>query len=48
MSIYHPNYQVWDKRLFENDRAGKARYIGRDEWIRRILDARPAYSDRRM
>ena len=39
VSIYHPNYEVWDKRLFEIICAGKARYIGRDEWIRRILDA---------
>lgn len=37
--IYHPNYEVWDRRLFERICAGKARYIGRDEWIRRILDA---------
>jgi hypothetical protein len=37
--IYHPNYEVWDKRLFEIICAGKNRYIGRDEWIRRILDA---------
>jgi hypothetical protein len=39
VKIYHPNYEVWDRRLFEIICAGKARYIGRDEWIRRILDA---------
>ena len=37
--IYHPNYEVWDKRLFEIICAGKARYIGRDVWVQRILDA---------
>ena len=37
--IYHPNYEVWDRRLFEIICAGKNRHIGRDEWIRRILDA---------
>jgi hypothetical protein len=37
--IYHPNYEIWDRRLFETICAGKARYIGRDEWIRRILAA---------
>jgi len=37
--IYHPNYEIWDQRLFEIFCAGKARYIGRDQWIRRILDA---------
>jgi hypothetical protein len=39
VQIYHPNYEVWDKKLFETLCAGKARYIGREEWIRRILDA---------
>ncbi|HYK87303.1 MAG TPA: radical SAM protein, partial [Acidobacteriota bacterium] len=37
--IYHPNYEIWDKRLFDIICAGKARFIGREEWIRRILDA---------
>jgi hypothetical protein len=37
--IYHPNYEIWDRRLFETICACKARYIGRDEWIRRILAA---------
>ena len=39
VQIYHPNYEVWDPRLFEIICAGKSRFIGRDEWIRRILDA---------
>jgi hypothetical protein len=39
VQIYHPNFEIWDKRLFELYCPGKARYIGRDEWIRRILDA---------
>lgn len=37
--IYHPNFEIWDKRLFELYCPGKARHIGRDEWIHRILDA---------
>jgi hypothetical protein len=39
VQVYHPNYEVWDKKLFEVLCAGKARYVGREEWIRRILDA---------
>ncbi len=39
VQVYHPNFEVWDKRLFETYCPGKSRYIGRDEWIRRILDA---------
>ena len=39
VQIYHPNFEIWDKRLFETYCPGKARYVGRDEWIRRILDA---------
>jgi hypothetical protein len=45
--IYHPNYEVWDAALFEKICPGKARTIGRDAWVRRILDAAdvfgPAY-----
>jgi hypothetical protein len=37
--IYHPNYEVWDARLFERICPGKARTIGRDNWLRRILAA---------
>jgi hypothetical protein len=37
--VYHPNYEVWDARLFEAICPGKARVIGRDTWVRRILDA---------
>jgi hypothetical protein len=37
--IYHPNYEVWDPVLFPKICPGKTRYIGRDEWIRRIVDA---------
>jgi hypothetical protein len=39
ISIYHPNYEVWDTRLFELISPGKQRYVGRAEWHRRILDA---------
>jgi len=39
VQIYHPNYEVWDERIFENYCPGKARYIGRDNWNRRILDS---------
>ncbi len=38
-TIYHPNYEVWDQKLFEVICPGKARYIGRTEWIQRILGA---------
>ena len=37
--IYHPNYEVWDPRLFKIICPGKAEHIGQGEWIRRILDA---------
>jgi hypothetical protein len=39
IAIYHPNYEVWDKRLFSLISPGKERYVGREEWHRRILDA---------
>ncbi|MBX7058820.1 MAG: radical SAM protein [Leptospirales bacterium] len=37
--IYHPNYEVWAPHLFEKLCPGKTRFIGRDVWIRRILDS---------
>jgi hypothetical protein len=37
--IYHPNFEIWDRDRFAQICPGKHRYVGRDEWIRRILDA---------
>ncbi len=39
IQIYHPNYEIWDKDLFEKVCPGKSRYVGRDTWIERILQA---------
>jgi hypothetical protein len=41
--IYHPNYEVWDERLFAWLCPGKDGYIGRQTWINRILDAREVF-----
>ncbi|HEX7126742.1 MAG TPA: radical SAM protein [Thermodesulfobacteriota bacterium] len=46
--IYHPNYEVWDRRLFEQLCPGKDRHVGRDEWIRRILDAAELFGPRHV
>ncbi len=46
IKIYHPNYEVWDKRLFELTCPGKERYVGREEWHRRILDAAEIFGPR--
>ncbi|HEX5449343.1 MAG TPA: radical SAM protein [Gaiellaceae bacterium] len=48
ISIYHPNYEVWDKRLFEIICPGKERYVGREEWHRRILDAAEVFGPRNV
>jgi len=39
IQVYHPNYEVWDKDLFEKICPGKSSWIGRDTWIRRIVDS---------
>ena len=39
VQIYHPNYEVWDADLFARICPGKDRYVGRDEWMRRIVEA---------
>jgi hypothetical protein len=46
--IYHPNYEVWDKRLFELFCPGKERYVGREEWHRRILGAAEIFGPRNV
>jgi hypothetical protein len=48
IQIYHPNYEVWDKRLFELYCPGKERYVGREEWHRRILDAAEVFGPRNV
>jgi hypothetical protein len=44
--IYHPNYEVWDARLFSLISPGKQRYVGREEWHRRIFDAAEVFGPR--
>lgn len=39
IQVYHPNYEVWDKNLFEKICPGKTSWIGRDNWIRRVVDS---------
>lgn len=46
--IYHPNYEVWDERIFKAVSPGKERYVGRAEWHRRILDARDIFGARHV
>jgi hypothetical protein len=48
VQIYHPNFEVWDERLFEILCAGKARHIGHKEWLRRILDAASVFGPERV
>jgi hypothetical protein len=46
--IYHPNYEVWDARLFRIICPGKERYVGREEWHRRIIDAAGVFGPRHV
>lgn len=39
LKIYHPNYEVWDERLFKLICPGKEATIGRENWIRRVVDS---------
>jgi hypothetical protein len=48
VQIYHPNYEVWDKRLFSIISPGKERYVGREEWHRRIFDAAEVFGPRHV
>ena len=37
--IYHPNYEVWGKEMFEKICPGKTRVIGYETWINRVVDS---------
>ena len=39
IQVYHPNYEVWDKRLFALLCPGKEALIGHKNWMKRILEA---------
>lgn len=39
LQIYHPNYEVWDPELFKKICPGKEDYIGRAEWIKRVVES---------
>lgn len=39
VDIYHPNYEIWDERLFKVLCPGKQRYVGWEEWMKRIVDS---------
>jgi hypothetical protein len=39
LKIYHPNYEVWDAELFKKICPGKEATIGRETWIRRVVDS---------
>ncbi len=46
--IYHPNYEVWDEKIFDHVCPGKARYVGQKEWIRRILAGAKIFEPRNV
>lgn len=39
LTCFDHNLEVWDKRLFEWTCPGKTRHIGRDNWVRLMIDA---------
>jgi len=48
VKIYHPNYEVWDRRLFALLCPGKERSIGWGEWMRRVVDAAGVFGPSRV
>jgi hypothetical protein len=43
VKIYHPNYEVWDAELFKKICPGKERFIGRENWINRVVASAEAF-----
>ena len=45
VQIYHPNYEIWDPRLFKLICPGKERFVGREEWMSRIVQSADIFGD---
>jgi len=39
VDAHHSNIEVWDKEKFNIFCPGKAKFVGRDEWIKRVCDS---------
>jgi len=39
VTCHHANIEIWDKRLFEIYCPAKNKYIGRDEWVKRVVES---------
>ena len=39
VDVHHSNFEVWDRRLFAILCPGKEKYVGRDEWLKRVVDS---------
>ncbi len=48
IQIYHPNYEVWDPELFKVLCPGKTAWIGRDTWVRRIVESAEIFGPSRV
>ena len=48
VSIYHPNYEVWDPELFVRLCPGKERFVGRENWMRRIVESAEVFGPSRV
>lgn len=46
--IYHTNFEIWDRNIFNSICPGKSIHIGRDEWVKRIIDAVQVFGDYRV
>ena len=39
ITCHNANLEVWDKGLFQRIAPGKDKYVGRDKWVRRLIEA---------
>lgn len=45
VEIYHPNFEIWDGRLFKKYCPGKEKFIGRGEWVKRIIESSKLFGE---
>ena len=48
IEIYHPNYEIWDEKLFKQICPGKERFVGWGEWMKRIVDSAEVFGPERV
>ncbi len=48
VDVHHSNFEVWDRRLFKVLCPGKEKHVGREKWIKRIVESVEIFGEGRV